>query len=312
METIVRAILQRVVVVVGHVVGHAGEPGVDVGAAQFLGRDLLAGGGLHERRAAQEDRPRAADDDRFIRHGRHVGAAGRAGAHDDGDLRDPLGGHARLVVEDPAEVVAVGEDLGLQRQEGAARVDEVHARQAILERNLLRSEVLLHRDGKVRPALHRGVVGDDHHFAPAHAADARHQAGAGGVAAVHPPRGQRRELEERRAGVQQAFDPLANGQLALLAMALDRLFTAAAAHLGEPLAQFGHHALHVRAIAVEQVGIRLQVRLDDVHGGPHYSRDSAWPYTFRRRSPGQLSVVGCRLPVCYAWQTGDWPLRTDH
>jgi hypothetical protein len=35
-----------------------------------------------------------------------------------GDLRDPLGREPRLVVEDPAEVVAVGKDLVLQRQEG--------------------------------------------------------------------------------------------------------------------------------------------------------------------------------------------------
>ena len=43
-----------------------------------------------------------------------------ARAHHDGDLRDALRGHARLVVEDAPEVIAIGEDLGLQRQEGAA------------------------------------------------------------------------------------------------------------------------------------------------------------------------------------------------
>ena len=90
--------------------------------------------------------PGALDDDRFVRHRRHVGAAGRARAHDDGDLRDALGRHARLVEEDAAEVIAVGKDLGLQRQERAAGVDEVDARQAVLERDLLRAHVLLDRD----------------------------------------------------------------------------------------------------------------------------------------------------------------------
>ena len=80
--------LQRVLVVFGEVVGDAGEPRVDVGAAELLGGDLLAGRGLHERRAAEEDRAGALDDDRLVRHRRHVGAAGRARAHHDGDLRD--------------------------------------------------------------------------------------------------------------------------------------------------------------------------------------------------------------------------------
>ena len=286
---------ERVVVVFGHVVGDAGQPGVDVGAAQFLGGDLLAGGGLHQRRASQEDRPRAADDDRLVRHRRHVGAAGGAGAHDDGHLRDALRGHARLVVEDPAEVVAVGEDLGLQRQEGAARVDQVHARQAVLERDLLRPEVLLHGDGEVGAALHRGVVRDDHHLAAAHAADAGDQARAGRVAAVHPPRGQRRQLEERRARVEQAFDALPHGQLALLAMAFDGLLAPAAPHLGQPLAQFGHDALHARAIAVEQIGIRLQVRLDDVHRSGLIIPEIRLKRTHSQGRAG--SVVSCQLSV---------------
>ena len=44
----------------------------------------------------------------------------------------PAATHARLVVEDAAEVVAVGEDLVLERQERAARVDQVDARQPVL------------------------------------------------------------------------------------------------------------------------------------------------------------------------------------
>ena len=144
------------------VVGDAGAPGVDVGAPELLGGDLLAGGGLHERRAADEDRAGAADDDRLVRHRRHVGAAGGARAHHGGDLRDPLGGHARLVEEDAPEVVAVGEDLVLQREERPARVDEVEAREVVLLGDLLRAQVLLHREREVRAALHRRVVGDDH------------------------------------------------------------------------------------------------------------------------------------------------------
>ena len=39
----------------------------------------------------------------------------RARAHHDRDLRDPERRHARLVEEDPAEMVTVGKDLGLKR-----------------------------------------------------------------------------------------------------------------------------------------------------------------------------------------------------
>jgi hypothetical protein len=42
-------------------------------------------------------------------------------------LGDALGGHAGLVVEDAAEVVLVGENVGLVGEVGAAAVDEVDA-----------------------------------------------------------------------------------------------------------------------------------------------------------------------------------------
>ena len=155
------ASLQRVLVVFGEVVRDAGEPRVDVGAAELFRRDLLAGRGFHERRPAEKDRPGALDDDRLVRHRRHVRAAGGARPHHDGNLRNAFGRHPRLVEEDPAEVIAVGEHLGLQRQERAARVDEVDAGQPVVERDLLRAQVLLDGDRVVGPALDGRVVGDD-------------------------------------------------------------------------------------------------------------------------------------------------------
>src|SRR5438132_1231353 len=82
--------------------------------ARLLGGALLAGGGLYERRPADENRAGAAHDHRLVAHRRHVGAAGGARAHHDRDLGDPLGRQVRLVVENAPEVLAVGEDLGLQ------------------------------------------------------------------------------------------------------------------------------------------------------------------------------------------------------
>ena len=67
-----------------------------------------------------------------------------------------------LVVEDAAEVIAVRKDFRLQRKKRAAGVDQVNAGQMILQRDLLRPKMLLHRDREVRSAFDRGVVGDDH------------------------------------------------------------------------------------------------------------------------------------------------------
>ena len=78
----------------------------------------------------------------------------------------------RLVVEDAAEVLAVGKDLVLQRQEGAAGVDQVDAGQAVLQGDLLGPQVLLDRQRVVGAALDRGVVGDDHHLPAVDLADA--------------------------------------------------------------------------------------------------------------------------------------------
>jgi hypothetical protein len=119
------------------VVGDARAACVHVRAAELLGRDVLSCRGLHERWPADEDRACASDDDRLVAHRRDVGAACGARAHDGGDLRDAERREAGLVVEDPAEVVAIREDLRLERKKGAARVDEVEAREAVLRRDLL-------------------------------------------------------------------------------------------------------------------------------------------------------------------------------
>jgi hypothetical protein len=105
---------------------------VHVRAAKIFRRDHLARGRLHQRRTAQEDRALLAHDDALIRHGRHIGAAGGAAAHDDGDLRDAFRGQIGLIEEDAAEMLLVGKDLGLVGQVRAARVHQIDARQAVL------------------------------------------------------------------------------------------------------------------------------------------------------------------------------------
>lgn len=114
-------------VVDGQVVSHAGHRGVHLAAAEFLGAHDLAGGGFDEGRAGKEDVALFADNDGLVGHGGDVGASRGARAHDDGNLGDSLRRHACLVVEDAAKVLAVGEDVGLVREVGTARVDQVDA-----------------------------------------------------------------------------------------------------------------------------------------------------------------------------------------
>ncbi len=196
------------------VVCNPGAARVDVRASELLGRHVLPRGGLHERWSADEDRASPLHDHGLVRHRRDVRAARGARAHDDRDLRDAEGRQPRLIEEDAAEVVAIGEDLGLQREEGAPGIDQVDARQSVLTRDLLGPEVLLHGQRVVRAALHGRVVRDDDALAPLDDADARDDAGRRRVAVVELPRGERVQLEKRRSRVEQTVDALACRQLA--------------------------------------------------------------------------------------------------
>ena len=235
---------------------HTRAARVHVGASELLRGDVLPGRRLHQRRAADEDRARAADDHRLVRHGRDVRAARRARAHHRGDLGDAERRHARLVEEDPPEVVAVGEHLCLERQERPARVDEVDAREAVLERDFLRAEVLLHREREVRAALDRRVVRDHNALTSLDDADPRDDPGGGRLTLVEVPRGERVQLEERRAGVDEAVDPLARRQLPARAVPLHCLLAAALRHPGSALAKLRDELLHPRASPLERVVAR--------------------------------------------------------
>ncbi len=210
---------------------------VHVAAAEFLRRDDLADRGLHQRRAAQEDGALVADDHGLVAHRGDVGAAGGAGAHHGGDLRDLRRGHLGLVEEDPAEVLLVREDLVLLGQEGPARVHEVDAGQPVLEGDFLGPEVLLHRHRVVGAALDRGVVGNDQHLAAVDQADPGDHARAGRIVVVHAVGGQRRDLQERAAVIEQLVDAFAREEFAAGHMAFPGLFRPAQGCRGEAFLQ---------------------------------------------------------------------------
>src|SRR5262249_12710921 len=152
-----------------------------------------------------------------------------------------------------AEVVAVREDLGLERQERAAGVDEVETGKTVLLRHLLQPQVLLDRQREVGAALDGRVVGDDRALTPFDDADPRDDPRRRRIAVVDLPGGEGAELEEGRTGVDEAVDPLAREQLSTRPVTFDRTLAAAACDLRRPLAQLGDEALHPGSAAFELV-----------------------------------------------------------
>ena len=146
---------------------------------------------------------------------------------------------------------SIGKDLGLQRQKRAARIDQVNARQTVLDRDFLRAQMLLHGDRIVGAALDGRVVGDDHRLAPLDAADAGDDARARRLVVVHAPGRQRREFDERAVGIDQALDAIAHQQLAAFDVTLARIFGTALPHALDRGAQLRDLRFHHLAIALE-------------------------------------------------------------
>src|SRR5215467_4965224 len=78
----------------------------------------------------------------------------------------------------------------------------------------LRPKYLLDRDWITCPTLHCGVVGGDHALNAMDSPDTGDTGRARRLAPVHVPGCQSRELEKRRAVVQQQLDAIARKQLA--------------------------------------------------------------------------------------------------
>ena len=161
---------------------------------------------------AEEDRALIAYNDAFVGHGRDVSTAGRARAHDAGNLRDTLGAHARLVEEDTAKMFAVGKDVGLVRQIGAAAVDEINARQPILLGDLLGPKMFLHGHREIGAALHGSVIGNDHHLAAGDPSDSRDDPGSGRFAFIHVVGGKLPDLQVNGAPASSSRSTCARGK----------------------------------------------------------------------------------------------------
>ncbi len=264
---------KRMVVIGRVVVGDAGTARVDLSAAQVFGAHHLPGRGLHERRSAEKDGSLIAHDDGLVGHRRHIGAARGARAHHCSDLGDAGGGKIGLIIKDAAEMLAIGKHFGLARQVGAAGIDQIDARQPVFECDLLRPQMLFHRDGEIGAALDGGVVGDDDAFAPLDPADAGDQSGAVDGVLIHAVRRERRQLKEWRAGIDDPQHPLARQQLAASDVTLPRPGRAAHRRLGATPLQFLHQRAHLRRVGAEFDALGVNRRVENRHWVPPVARD---------------------------------------
>ena len=103
------------IVVDRKMVGNPGNARVYISAAQFLSRHFHSGRRFNQRWSSDENRPLLLNDDRLIRHRRHVRSARCARTHHRRKLGDFILGQHRLVVENPAEMILIRENPVLQR-----------------------------------------------------------------------------------------------------------------------------------------------------------------------------------------------------
>jgi hypothetical protein len=257
---------ERFPFVAREVIGDARDRAVHLRAAQRVAIDDLADRGLHDLRPAEMHAAGAGRHDHLVGQGGDVGAARRAFAEHRGDLRDARRRHAALAIERPAEMVLIGENLVALGEVRSAAIDQIDHRKAVLEGDVLGAHVLADGLLEERPALGRGVVGDDHADHAADRADAGHQAGGGHGVVVQPPGGERRQLEKGAERIDQQVDALAHRDLAALAMALDHALAAAGQPPCLPLAQRLQQAIIDGGVGPERLGHGIDRARQRRHG----------------------------------------------
>ena len=207
-------VVDRVFLVVGQVVGHAGLGVVGLAAAKVLERHLFARDGLDDVGAGDEHLRRAVRHDDEVGEGGGVHGAAGARAKDDGDLRDDAGG-GDVAAEDLGELGERRDALLNARAAAVGDADEWHAG---AQREVLHLGDLVAVDLAQRAAEHGEVLRVHGHLAAVDGAVAGDDAVAEGTVLFQAKSGgavarEGVELDER-ALVKQQLDALARGLLA--------------------------------------------------------------------------------------------------
>ena len=198
--------------------------------AEFLAIDFLADGGLDEGGAGKVQPAAFGHEQGVAEHGK-IAASRHAVAHDRGDLHDPLGGDHRVITEDASEVIGIGKDVFLQRQENPGGIYKIKQRQPRPLGDHLGPDGLLAGHGKKCPGFHRRVVGNDHAQLAANGGYRRDNARGGrpAIFLVHVPARIHTALKLPQAGIDELFDTLPGGETTMMMLAFDTSRTAAVA-----------------------------------------------------------------------------------
>ena len=216
-------VLDRVVLVGGHVVAVARLGVVGARAAEVLHRDVLAGDGLDHVGAGDEHLRGLVDHDREVGDGGGVDVAAGAVAHDHRDLRD----HARGVHVALEDLAVEAERDHALLDAGAGALVDADDRAAGLDREVHDLADLLAVHLAEGAAEDREVLREHADLAAVDGAEAGDHAVAVGTLLLQPEAGRAVpgelvELDER-ALVEERLDPLAGGLAALLVLLLPGL-----------------------------------------------------------------------------------------
>ena len=226
---------------------------MDLRAAELLGRHRLVGHRLHHVRAGDEHVARVAHHEDEVGHRRRIDVAAGARPHDQRNLRDDAGGE-HVALEHLAIAAERRHALLDARPAGVEQADD---RGAVLHRHVLDLGDLLRMRLAQRAAEHGEILGENIDRAAVDGAPAGHHAVAGDLGRLHAEivaavLDEHVELLERIV-VEQEFDALARGQLALGVLGRDALLAAAQAGAGAAAVEAGEDVFHGRLRAPENV-----------------------------------------------------------
>lgn len=182
--------------------------------------------------ASEVDGAIGLDDDRLVRHGRHIRTACSAHPKHTGDLGNLLRGHYSLVPELPPSIrehLRADATVLACIELRTAPVDEVDAGEMVHLGNLLRPDVLVECLREENPSLDCGVIAQEDTFPPVHQPDTGDHAGAMDLPVIAAICGKRSQFHESSARVDDLLDSLPGQELAPRAMKLLVLSAAALA-----------------------------------------------------------------------------------
>ena len=172
----------------------------------------------------------------------------------------------------------IREHLGLEREIRSGRLSGPDRRTPAGSgaRDLLSSQMLLHRERKIGAAFDRSVIGDDQHFAARDTSYAGDEPGAWGLAIVEVPGGELALApQKRRANVEKSLHALPWQELAPRGVPLTRARRSTERRLGHTLTQLLNQALVEGLETLERFAAWIDGGRELRHGLCHTPADEA-------------------------------------